>query len=362
MLPGAIAEANHFHGVVIQVQFFAGAPSTISLRGLTKLGEHSTYARRYLQSTFIEKAGSMKIKSLLGILAIALLPVSTHADTTCPLVTIGSASVYFKKETAYGRRVVPDSLSVQLTAAGRPLRDSRLVFLTLDSVVDTAGKDLVPAPGTVARDYLFSGSNSLMMPGDPVVLDFRRGEKGRPNDLANFYLQVLAPSGAATTIAQLKGTAHFYLPNRDPNSVLTISDIPLKLGQKIYSSATQGGEVSVTLYSEEQFAKLINRPERAGSKGPDVIDGLALHIEGISAEVLDIRVVDANDQEIASSAGNRAPMKNYAAELDGEIRRVFFKDPLPERAKLTIFLRTSKSILPVPFKLDDLKSMNTENR
>ncbi len=304
----------------------------------------------------------MKVKRWVSILAIAFFPVAAHADTTCPLVTIGSAAVFFKKATSYGSRIVPDSLSVQLTAVGRPLRDSRLLFVALDSAVDSLGKDLVPAPGTVARDYLFSGSNSMMMPGDPVVMDFRSGQTGRPNDLAQFYLQVLAPSGADTTIAQLKGTAYFYLPNRDPKSVLTISDIPSKLGQQVHSSPAQSGEVSVTLYSEQQFLKLIDRPNVSSSKTPDILDGLALQIKGISAEVLDIRVVDASDKEIPRAAGNRARMKDYSPKFEGEVRRIFFKDSLPEGAKLVIFLRTPESIIQVPFELDDLKSTTTEKK
>jgi hypothetical protein len=275
-------------------------------------------------------------------------------------------------------------LEVELKLAGDTLSDAKGIRTTIDKAVDDSGRDLFD-PEKQNQHF-----NALKATGGGEQVTVR---------LKN-------PARKATEIKELSGKLELHVPSADPAGTITISNMLAVLGHPIQNPVLKTAGVEVIVFNKKQFeiqkkAEEQKKAEKRNNKSKRVeandskavtealakVDAndpkaaeklgaaLGVGLEGLSEAVAEafsgmfsgFMTVGDNDlafmtndpklriisMEMQTTAGKKIETRGSSSSGAAQSRTsvIHYEQPIPDDARLQIYLATEKSIITVPLKL-----------
>lgn len=163
------------------------------------------------------------------------------------------------------------------------------------------------------------------------------------DEVAEAEWQGRNPSRGALKIAEMAGVLEAYVPSRDADATLVLSDWRKYLGPFLEAPALAQNGIVLRMFSAKQFAALPREErEASGLEAPD--DSLVFLVSDPQRRLVGITFLNEAGRAIR-------------AEDDSNDRGVVlrFRQPLPENARLRLFIATPKATVSVPFVLSNIE-------
>jgi hypothetical protein len=243
---------------------------------------------------------------------------------------------------------------LRLEVPGVTNSEVRAQRVLVKKAVDDTGASLVPDDAAAAGFELNYGAGA------------DQGEKPEP---ATFDVRLKSPARAAKSLTVVSGEAELFVPGRDPDSSVTVSQFASQDGRPISSAALSKNDIEITVLGKTGFAaekKAAGEAARraaleAGDSAEDAGEK-ATYAEGDFLSNFDpryqslLKVKDPHDR-IGSYAyvdpkGVGNPVNNML--IQGYTFLTHGTDAPGADWGLRIQLRTPKSLLVQPFVLKDV--------
>ena len=181
------------------------------------------------------------------------------------------------------------------------------------------------------------------------------------------------PSRRALVLRELSGIMEVYLPDRDPKAVVDVTGFVGKRELRVLDPTLENNNVMLTLLSEEEFERTQAQQRQATQRhscqqGPGQVGTgaasraspnddsrgyrLVLLLNDPERRVADMRFYTRFGEPIPSTV-----LKEMAFESENAIQNVLvcmFNDVVPETAIMRVFIMTPKTVVAVPFSLEDV--------
>jgi hypothetical protein len=255
-------------------------------------------------------------------------------------------------------------MEVELKIVGDVLVDAKGMRLSVDTAVDDTGRNLI-------------GEKTASPEFKEVDLSGKTA--------ATAKVELKNPVRQATAIQELSGSVELLIPQRDVNSVATITNLNKNLGVPISAPALKAAGIELVIWNKNQFearkkaeeeklkkelaAKRKKDGEGAseGDIGESLADGLqkmfgslfsgftrmeenslAFQITDPQSRLVNIEFEDERGKPIS----NNGRMTMGGGKEKTTIYE--FSEKLPETARIRIHILTSKATIKVPFKLTNV--------
>lgn len=275
-------------------------------------------------------------------------------------------------------------LEVELKLTGDALGDAKGIRTTIDKAVDDSGRDLSDPE---KQDKAFDALNTRGG-GEQVTIKLKN------------------PARKATEIKELTGTLELHMPSADPAATVTVSNMKAVMGKPIEDPALKAAGVEVIVFNKEQFEarkkaeeqkkaeQRNNKNKQAGAKDPKAVveelakldpndpksaeklgaalgegfgEALAEAFSGLFSGFMSVGEGDLAfatkdpksrivSMEIQTAAGKKIDTHGYSSSGEPKSRTevVHYGQPVPDDARLQIYLATEKSIVAVPLQLTSI--------
>ena len=255
-------------------------------------------------------------------------------------------------------------MEVELKIVGDVLVDAKGMRLSVDTAVDDTGRNLIgeKTESPEFKEVDLSGKTA-----------------------ASAKVELKNPVRQATAIQELSGSVELFIPQRDVNSVATVTNLSKNLGVPISAPALKAAGIELMIWNKNQFearkkaeeeklkkelaAKRKKDGEGASQEdiGESLADGLqkmfgslfssftrmeenslAFQITDPQSRLVSIEFEDDRGKPI----GNNGRMTMGGGKEKTTIYE--FREKLPDAARIRIHILTSKATIKVPFKLTNV--------
>jgi hypothetical protein len=235
-------------------------------------------------------------------------------------------------------------INLALTAPG--LESAKGIKVTVDKAVDETGADLRDPDRMRQGDF-----DPVYAMGGPLTVSLR---------LKN-------PARKSATLPEVSGKIELHVPDQDPESVVTVPNILAATGKPLAAEALKKSGVNMTVLTKKQrdAAESAGDADPATGDGPEAAMAAALRnaFEGLfQMEDNDIcLLIEDPDRniitfELQNSAGEKIET-NGSMSMGGpekQTKILSLPEPLPEDARLVVYLRSPKAIMVQEFQLKNL--------
>ena len=175
------------------------------------------------------------------------------------------------------------------------------------------------------------------------------------------YLDLKSPARADKTVREIKGRVEFYDPTRDPQSVVTITDLDAHIGKFLNNPILKAAGLEF-IYLDKTH---LNAYQKASATGPsiakqskadkDIHDFLigALHEDKTTLALISKnargRLVDI---EIETAKGQL--LEKRLVSITPELLTFQYREKIPKGSRIKIYVATPKSVTKIPFKLNNV--------
>ncbi|MBA4372878.1 MAG: hypothetical protein C0402_08430 [Thermodesulfovibrio sp.] len=280
------------------------------------------------------------MKKIYLIIFLCFITVKAHAGD----ITVSVTEVRDSRTT--GQFFA--GLDIKLRVMGDSLADAKGLKFSVTKATDDTGRDLLKKEDSGRKEFTKPDEN-------------RTGQ-------AEIEVKLKNPSRKAAVVRELAGEVSIFSPSRDPNSVASLSSFMTHSGKKINNKALTAARVNLTIMTKKEFdefkeqqkkevkakeGEMVKEFGEAMAKALGSLFGGMMEISENSV-ILNIADPDSKviDLEFSDAAG--AAMRSGSSMKTGDIRVFEFEKPMPQDAKLTIFLMTPKSMTRTSFKLSNI--------
>lgn len=239
-------------------------------------------------------------------------------------------------------------LEMKLKVMGDTIADAKGLKLSVTRAVDDTGRD-------------------LLRKDDDIRKDFTKPDENRTGQ-AEIEVKLKNPSRKAAVVKELAGEVSVYSPGKDPDSVASLPSFMTHAGKKIDNKAIKNARVDLAIMTKKEFdeykeqqkkevkakeGEMVKEFGEAMAKALGSLFGGMMEISENSV-ILNIADPDSKviDLEFSDAAG--AAIRSGSTMRTGDIRVFEFEKPMPQDAKLTIFLITPKSMTRASFRISDI--------
>lgn len=255
-------------------------------------------------------------------------------------------------------------LEVELKVLGDALVDAKAMRLSIDAAADDTGRNLIgeKTESPEFKEIDLSGKTA-----------------------ATAKIELKNPVRQATAIQELSGSVELFIPQRDVDSVATVTNLSKNLGVPISAPALKPAGIELVIWNKNQFeARKKDEEERLKKElaakrkkdgegasedniGESLADGLqkmfgslfssfarmeenslAFQINDPQSRLVGIEFEDDRGKPI----GTNGRMTMGGGKEKTTIYE--FSERLPEGARIKIYILTSKATIKVPFKLTNV--------
>lgn len=244
--------------------------------------------------------------------------------------------------------------------------------LQLRLKVEGTGLDKAAAARIVVKDAKDDRGTVLVKP-DEKPPDF----ESREYNSGMMMLSLRPPSRAASRV-RMKGTVDFFVPSRDPNANIKVTNALKKLDAPVSSAALKTAKVELTLLSparykamqddrkltDDKIAQIRAEGKKAGASEKDIelAIGLAKAFEQMDAEPRENAVYLSGTEssfnriyriEFLGKDGKPVDVGERGTSTRGDdvIMTLVPREPVPADSTLQVLLLTDKSKVSFPFEL-----------
>lgn len=278
-------------------------------------------------------------KIMLGII-FALITSSVYADE----VKVSVSEVRDSRTT--GQFFA--GLDVKLKVMGDIIADARGIRLNVANAVDDTGRDLLKKDSMRSSDFTKPDENN--------------------SGQAEIEVKLKNPSRKAAAISDLSGEISIFAPNKDPNSTAAIDTFMTMSGRPVNNAALKNARVEVAIMTKKEFdefkarqKKEVKANEGAMVKelGEAMAKAFGALFEGFmevgeNSVILNISDPDSKviDLEFLDSSGG--VIRNNSSMKTGDIRIYEFDKPMPQNARMKVYLMTPKALIKTGFRIKDI--------
>lgn len=239
-------------------------------------------------------------------------------------------------------------LEIKLKLMGDSLADAKGLSLSVTKAVDDTGRDLLKKDEGRSKE-------------------FTRPDESRAGQ-AELEVKMKNPSRKAAVVKELSGEVSIFSPSKDPNAVAAIDSFMAHAGKKIGSNALKAARVEVAVMTKKEFDEFKEQQKKEvkakeGEMVRELGEAMAKALGSLFGSMMEVsensvilNITDPDkkviDLEFTDAAG--APVRSGSTMKTGDLRIYEFEKPMPQDAKLTIFLMTPRSMARTPFKLKDI--------
>jgi hypothetical protein len=232
-------------------------------------------------------------------------------------------------------------LDLKLKIIGDTISDSKGIRTKITKAVDDTGKNLLKSEES-GTDF-------------EEINEYSKGE---------ITLELNNPSRKATSIKELAGEIEIFIPKNDPMATSTIKNFLTQTGKIISNPSLKSEKVEITVLTKKEYEKIKEQKQKevkkeAGEIGDALVkafgtlfggfmeideNSVILHIKDPDKKVIAIEFMDDKGKKLDSQGSMKME----------DIRVFQFDEPLPQKAQITIFLLTPKSLMTTELKLTDI--------
>jgi hypothetical protein len=232
-------------------------------------------------------------------------------------------------------------LELKLKIIGDIISDAKGIRTKITKAVDDTGKNLLKSEES-GTDF-------------EEINEYSKGE---------INLKLNNPSRKATAIKELDGEIEIFIPKNDPMATSTIKNFMTQTGKIISDPSLKSAKVEITALTKKEYEKIKEQKQKeakkeAGEIGDALVkafgalfggfmeideNSVILHIKDPEKKVIAIEFMDDKGKKLDSQGSMKME----------DIRVFNFDKPLPQKAQITIFLLTPKSLITTELKLTDI--------
>ena len=244
--------------------------------------------------------------------------------------------------------LVPSSLDMKLKIALPEVEQARNVRVSLASATDATGKTLLKTELSKDRWEEVEATDNRQTTNAKIRLD--------------------SPARGALTLREVTGKIEFYDPTRDPQSVITVTEITAQSGQILDDPTLKSLGLEVAFLNKAQLERDQNvelakpAPADRPNLTPEIktkIFDMVKELFGVltvDEKTLAFRITDPNARfvDVGLETADGQTIKRVGRSRSDTLQTYQFEDAIPADAKLKIYVATPKSVVTVPFKLTDV--------
>lgn len=234
-------------------------------------------------------------------------------------------------------------LEVKLKVMGDMIADAKGLKVKITRAVDDTGRNLIKD----AQD-----SKDFTKPDD---------QGGQ----AELTVELKNPSRKASVIRELSGEVTVYAPGNDPKATATIRKFMTMTGKPLSDPGLSAAQVEITVMTKEQFEKIKAAQEKEvkdqaskefGQAIAQAFGSLFGGFMDVNENSVILSVKDPQSRvvgiEFFTETGEQ--VRNNGSMSMGSERVYQFDRPMPENARMLIFLITPKALIKAPVTLRDI--------
>lgn len=258
-----------------------------------------------------------------------------------------------------------NKLEVEMKLVGDLLSEARAARVKVARAVDQTGKNLLPAKESEQ--------------------DFEEIDPSSPENF-KIQLELKNPARRATVVTEIAGTIELFVPSRDPNATVRLDDVAKVAGRSFEHPALKAAGIEITVWNKAQyearrgeeeekmkraFEERKKKAEAAGEAIGDLGDALAEGLmqafgglfnafsqmgdNGVAFNVKDAKGMVAAI-EFEDAEGKRIGHQGRSSMGGDEDKTIIFDfaEPLPENARVKIYLLTPRALVRTPFRLTNV--------
>ncbi|MHB8881117.1 MAG: hypothetical protein ACYC69_06360 [Thermodesulfovibrionales bacterium] len=238
-------------------------------------------------------------------------------------------------------------LDLRLRLMGDIISDAKGLKVLITRAVDDTGRDLIkPAAGTI---------------------DFASPDEQNTGQ-AEVEIKLKNPSRKASVIRELSGEAVLFVPKNDPDATAEIQNFLARTGTLLNNKALAAAKVEVTVLTKKQFDEIKEQrkkevKEKEGAMSKDIGEALVQAFSSLFGSMMEIgensvilNIKDPGSKLISIEffGEDNSRIRNTSSMTMGETRVYEFENPMPQKARMLIFLSTPKAVIRTPVKLTDI--------
>jgi hypothetical protein len=232
-------------------------------------------------------------------------------------------------------------LELKLKILGDIISDAKGMRTKITKAVDDTGKNLLKSEES-GTDF-------------EKIDEYSKGE---------ITLKLNNPSRKATVIKELTGETEIFIPKNDPLATSTIKNFLTQTGKIISDPSLKSANVEITVLTKKEYEKIKEQKQKevkkeAGEIGDALVKAFGALFGGfmeIDKNSIILNIKDPDKKVIAIEfTDDKGKKIDSQGSMKMEDIRVFnFDKPLPQKAQITIFLLTPKSLITTDLKLTDI--------
>ncbi|MDP8213660.1 MAG: hypothetical protein P9M10_00550 [Candidatus Euphemobacter frigidus] len=283
------------------------------------------------------------MRTLGVLLVISLIPVLLWATENAQNIRFNVSEVKDTRTTGHFFA----SLDIKLNVIGDLIEDARGIQLKVSKAEDNLGKSLLKSK----KGIFEKGFSKIDTP-----------ESGK----AEITIKLKNPSRRATHVKELNGELELFVPKNDPDSVVIINDFMEKMGKPFSSPILKKAQIEITALTKKEYEALKQKGkekavsqegfENLGESFAKAFSSLFGGFTSIDENSIIVNIVDPEARivsvEFFGDDGKKLPTSGTMTM--GNIHVYNFRDKLPDKAKLRIYIMTDKSLLKMPLLLKDI--------
>jgi len=235
-------------------------------------------------------------------------------------------------------------LEIKLRLTGDDAVDIKGIKKVIKKAVDDTGRNLI------AEDEHSTGFDSVSDSGSGPELS----------------ITLKNPARKASVVKELSGEVQLFAPDKDPKSVVLVKKFTKTGGKPVDNPAFKKAKLKLTVMTKEEYDAFKDRKqkeseEEAKQKGledamVEAMSSMFSSFFSVGENDLIFKVEDPEgsliDMDVLNSKGEHIESNGITTADD--VRVIGYTDPLPKGAQLRVYLKTSKSVITVPFTIADI--------
>jgi len=183
---------------------------------------------------------------------------------------------------------------------------------------------------------------------------------------AEVRVKLKNPARKAAVIKDLIGEISLFVPKNDPNAIAIINKFMTQTGKTLSNTVLKASGLEVAVLTKSQYEEIKTAKEKevkdgtlAKEFGEAMIQAFSslfggmmeigensviLHVKDPESKVVAIEFIDISGEKI----------KHISSMKMGDVKVFEFEKPIPQDAKITIYIATSKSLIMTALKLTDI--------
>lgn len=235
-------------------------------------------------------------------------------------------------------------LDVELTLKGEEMKKAKAVRTKIASAKDSTGKDLID-----------TSQNST---------DFNKFYGASDSSEQSVTIKLLNPERKAESLKELTGSVELYVPDLDPTSTIALKGFKQHSGKQLDNPTLKGLGLEITLLTSAQQAEQQKKEQekrvaemKAQGADPQMIE-MAMNMMqafsgGSDENSVTLLLKDPQsrfmDVEFQSATGEK--IDNNGSMSSGDTKVLYFNQPIPDDANVSIRLLTDKALIKAPLQL-----------